>query len=41
MVAGTALFGAQDPAAVMVSFKTAINDSKPVWGTPAALEASS
>ena len=39
IVAGTALFGAEDPAAVITGFKAAIDESKPVWGTPAALEA--
>lgn len=38
IVAGTALFGAEDPAAVITGFKTAISESKPVWGMPAALE---
>lgn len=38
IVAGTALFGAEDSAGVITSFKTAIDESKPVWGTPAALE---
>lgn len=38
IVAGTALFGAEKPAEVISGFKSAIAESKPVWGTPAALE---
>lgn len=36
IVAGTALFGASDPAAVMVTMKEAVESSRPGWGLPAA-----
>ena len=38
-MAGTALFGAEDPAAVITGFKAAIDEPKPAWGTPTALDA--
>jgi hypothetical protein len=37
IVAGTALFGASDPAAVMAAMKEAVEGSKSGWGTSAAL----
>lgn len=36
IVAGTALFGAEDPAAVILTMKEAIDSSKAAWGTPTA-----
>ncbi|GAA6015572.1 hypothetical protein JCM11491_007160 [Sporobolomyces phaffii] len=38
IVAGTALFGAENPKEVVEGFKKAIDDSKPVWGTEQALQ---
>lgn len=38
IVAGTALFGAKDPADVIKGFKAKINDSRDVWGTDQALD---
>jgi ribulose-phosphate 3-epimerase len=38
IVAGTALFGAENPKQVVETFKKAVDDSKPVWGTDKALE---
>lgn len=35
IVAGTALFGASDPAAVMATIKTAVEDSRAGWGAKA------
>lgn len=37
IVAGTALFGASDPAAVMVDMKEKIEGAKAAWGTKEAL----
>jgi len=38
IVAGTALFGAENPKEVVEGFKKAVDDSKSVWGTEAALQ---
>lgn len=38
LVAGTALFGAKDPAAVMKGMKEAVENGRADWGTTKAIE---